>query len=957
MIKFNFNSLLSIILSFAIVQTQVAMAQQNSNSSGPRAIPGVVSPEGKAIYIDPSPSSQGKRVFSANSRTGVIANGQITWSDGKITSLTKAAAEASPKSSLTPSSKTTSSINVLEGAKSPDGKRLVYLEKGPKSVLNGKQRVWSFDQSGKAIQGSLLDPARNIIHWDGQKAPQLVDPLQPSRLTQTMNWDKQRTQSMNVLVQKLKKGDPSLLQEMKEQNVRNLETNRPTTTRTAGMTQIGIGFFLALGVLAYIELSSNYANNPNAWSDFTDSMSDPIGWLMLPAFILATHHIFKYAATMKKWKWFLASSGGMAAGLITTSILGKMLYDPNFKKCLGFTNYDRYGDFTKDLRACDQLKAAWEGEELFLTIMPVIGHAVMAGGMVAGLMGIAKLGLNATQLAEKIKVSATFLKNPRAGGLITAVSGMGGLILFFGAFHISYKIVDLESNLRDLFITKVNPFRNQSGSALPSNLSKLHQSFEAELNNGLRAQVQVDRKDEACVKAAKGFHSAKQAEEICGGFNLDMALEQHQVLMTKWRQLKFSKVDQGYQAWSTRSDAFTKTSTVAHQTYSDFLTDLTMHRQGELDIFAPNYLERLKRNVNESQELNGIDLNYDGLFKNVALRTPFDYILTSMACGPDTRNFSNEGVLSRLGITNPATPLKMVHSEKGEKVVFHPPRLFEASQENICQTHPQHLRSGIKVLDTISDFTPTPLFLGSSVALTPESYFGRFNGENFKGIFEYLTKAIPESLAPSQGESGFSTWWESEVLPSLEKVDQEILVDYQEFLDTTYTNVLTSDSARCSIDANYPLFNGVGQLLNEANLARNCPVSANIRLGEGLSSSVYEQMGFYYHLILKIMERTRLDSSIEKSLMLAHLADVDALTKAIALKSSRDLPDLAAQVEVSKQALSEALNQVSGDESRATARARSLIEALNLAAQGALGEGLRFIEPLIGVGVVTSPSL
>lgn len=835
--------LLSILLSFALVQSQVAMAN-------PKVLEGVTSPERQPVYIDPSPSSQGKKVYSiipgengkeSQIRRGVIENGKVTWSDGSVS--------------------------------------------------------------------TLKDPNKG------------ADSLRPSRVIKYTSWDKKRSESMKSLIERLKKGDRTLLQEMNEQNKRSLESNRPTHSKTAGMTQVGISFYLAMGVLAYFELSTNYANNPNAWSDYADSLNDPIGWLMLPAFILATHKIFKYAATMKGWKAFGVTSAGMAVGLIATTVLGKILYDPNFKLCMGFTSYSEHGRFERDEVACDRLYDAWAGEELFLTIVPLIGHAVMAGGIVASVLWLAKLGLNATQLAEKIKVGASFLRKPKAGGLISIASGIGSMVLFFGAFHLSYQIVDLETSLRDFFLVKYNPFHDEEGSSLSSNMQMLHQAFEGEL---------------------KGETT-----------NFENLLGQHQELMTKWRNLKFSKVNQAYQAWNIRSDAFADMAVASYLTYRDFLTDLTMHRQGEIDMTDPSYEENLKLNSNQLQVLASSNLDYEGIFKNIMIRDHYSFLLTSMACGPDTKpTDKSEGFFASIKsmISSEPTPSILVTNERGQKAMFYPPRLVDAQEFNVCSMHPMKaMRSGYKILDTLRDYTPEPPFMSANMPLPPNRIFGVVSEQKFNGLLDYLIKAVPEHLAPHYGESQFEDWWAREVVPSLEAVNQEIEKDYIQFLNTTYREVLTSDKARCITDQSLPLFRGVGALLREASVDSSCPETSNFRLGEGLSNSINEQVALYFHMTLKLLKRSSLGEAEVKPLMLDYLYKSHRLSQALAEATPEAfgiLPQAATEFVDAQERLMNALDQVSGQ--------AGPVHALALAVKGIIQEGLYFQEPLLGEGVLAA---
>lgn len=851
--KSFFHRILSIVLSFALIQSQIALAN-------PKALEGILSPERQTIYIDPSPSSKGKKVYSiipaqegkeAQVRRGVIENGKVKWSDGLVSEAT----------------------------------------------------------SKKA-----------------------ADSLRPTRVAQTQ-WDEKRRASMRSLTERLKRGDRTLFQEMSEQSSRNLEANRATHSKTAGMTQLGISFYLAMGVLAYFELSTNYANNPNAWSDFADSLNDPIGWLMLPAFILASHKVFKRAQAMKGLKAFGMTSVGMALGLITTTVLGKMLNDPNFRHCAGFTSYDKNGRFEFNHTACDQLFDAWAGEELFLTIVPIIGHAVMAGGMVASLLWFAKLGLNATQLAEKIRVGASFLKRPKAGGLISIASGIGGMVLFFGAFQLSYAIVDIESSLRDFFLTTFNPFHDPQGSSLRVNLDKMNRAFQAELKNG--------------------FTEATDFDEV---------LAQHLELMTKWRTHKFSKVNQAYQAWSIRSDGFADMATAAYLNYRDFLTDLTRHRQGEIDMMSATRKENLRLNANQSEALAFSDLDYEGIFKHVYIRNHFDFLLTSMACGPDTGEVdTKEGFFAGLKsmVMDDPTPKIMVTNEKGQKAMFYPPRLVDPDQFNICSIHPMKaMRSGYKILDTLRDYTPEPPFMSSSLPLPPEKIYGVVGEQKFMGALDYLIKAIPEELAPHEGESRFESWWLSEVIPSLSVVNEQIAEEYSEFINTTYREVLGSESVRCDHREDFVSFNGIGPLLKEAQVNNSCQDTDNYRLGEGLSNSAHEQIALYFNLILQISKATRIDQTQMKSLMTSYLYKFHKLSEALALKTSlngfEELGILATDFIETEEQLFNLLSEISANPSQGTERARQLIGSLNLAAKTVLGEALQFQEPLMGVGVLAA---
>jgi hypothetical protein len=861
-------------------------------------------------------------------RLGLMSKiGRLFLSLLLIQSQIALAAPATP-SGPTPQNQSGVQVRVLKGVPGPDGKPVdAYVLEGVSRTSEGFLRVRGFDAQGNSVTGALINEAQKSIRWDGQTLE--ASPLKPSRVNARTTWKDAQKNSMESLIKRLQKGDPKLVQELHQENAARLEMNRNLHNAVGNSVQIGASFYMASAVLAVVELSTNYTDNPNAWSDFEESLNDPVGWLMLPTFIVASQGVYKLFNATKSWKMAVLGNGaGMAAGIIASTILGKIMMDPNFKKCWGFVTYDQRHRFERNENACDQLFANWSGEELFLTIVPVIGHAVLAGTMVSAFEWMASSIINAAKLGEKIKMTAGFLrKTPKGSGLVSIVTSAGSMMLFLGAFQLSYELVDMETSLREFFLKTFNPFSDPAGGDLNRNLSRMAHNFQGELDSRFSGNVSKD------------------------GTTLEATLKQHSVLMSRWRALKFKRVSQAFGQWQLRSAGLYENVVVSHEVYASMLDAISKSKRGEVDLNDRAFQDIVRSSIVKNPLLQNSHLDFEDLFDYVHSYDTHDFFIASMACGPDVDKQENPSTFWRrlkTDVFGDATPKRMIVNDHADKAVFYPPRLVPSDKINVCTQNPMRsLKTGWSVLDKTQAWIPDPNdFIGGSL-YSPLRFFGTYEDQRFRGLYNYLALAVPEELAPKEGPSHFEEWWSQNVVPALEKVNADIQADYVRFLDTTYTQVLSHPVVECAYKEDLKPLSGAGTLLFQAGVIDECGERENFRLGEGLSTSVLEEVALYQAMTLKLLENQNVNSQNLKAKMIQHLGSLKKVFDGIA----RGRQGIALVLENNEQAAGlqkEIEGLLSQQTSALSPTAARLLGVLTDGWKAAISEGTVYAQPLLG---------
>ncbi len=755
-------------------------------------------------------------------------------------------AQGSPSNRTPTSSSEKRNIQTLKGVKGPNGMPIdIYYAE---SKAGEAPKAWAFTEDLKKFEGRLVDIQNKVVEWTSKEATHLPgqgsQKLLPSKIMKNVTWDEQQKENMRKLREAVRNGDQSLIAELQEKQAKAFESKAPGVNAVGRSTQIGIAMYMAMGVLAYLTLATDFPNEPRAWQAYLDSLNDPVGWLMLPAFLVASQWVFKMTKDVGGWKGFMVQNAAMAAGLIASSLLGRMLMDPDLKQCMGIASYRKNGSFERDDEACDRYYNNWSGEELFLTIVPLVGHAVMAGSLISAMTWMFQKGWDVFKLSEKLKIGARFAsKSTRGRGLISLVSSAGSMLLFFGAFELSYKIVDLEHSLREFFLVNLNPFSPEKGS-LTYNLQDLSANFEV-LKKSNFGEFQP-------APHCSGRPSDMGPE--CRGPNLAKMLQANSKLNSEWRQLSHQKVYQSLNSWSIKNQDFLESVVATKQIYRVIFSDLYWERRGEKQpsMMTPEYEGDVKsgarfffNSLAKKTHKNG---NFKEAFPKILLRDNYDFFLASLACGPEAGTIKDQWSFSdtlKEAVSSSTTPHFMIENIHGRDVKFHPPRMVPKEYKNICES--PSLYGWWSPTDWLSS-APLPLnYLQGTVKNN--------RGETvpYKGILQYLVQTLPENFTAGKELEAFNQWWDENIVPSIAKTDQslekEIFVFHEEL-----KNDLSSGSARCESVSGTDALQGYTQLILEAGLPLECGARTPLHLSSKIEMSFVEQMALYQFLYLETLK-------------------------------------------------------------------------------------------------------
>jgi hypothetical protein len=237
--------------------------------------------------------------------------------------------------------------------------------------------------------------------------------------------------------------------------------------------------------------------------------------------------------------------------------------------------------------------------------------------------------------------------------------------------------------------------------------------------------------------------------------------------------------------------------------------------------------------------------DYSGVWKYVDTPKQQDFLLTSMACGPEVEGYGgNDGFWGstqsfvKNWMTFNSSPAKIIKNPTGSEIQFFPPRItapLNGTKATICEKAP-----GLS----------TPLDLVAHTRYSPLDFPAYNDQKTYRGLVDYVRENIRPSVL-NGGQNNFEAWWSEYVSKETNKIEPILRADYKKMLDTTFTKALLRHdyaSGWCDPAANKNT--GLETYLRKLSTsAEKCPPEAMHRLAYGVLDSLRDEMRLYLAML------------------------------------------------------------------------------------------------------------
>ncbi len=832
------NVIFRILLSLSLIYNPITVAQERQVHGIGDVVPQARSPEGYAVryvtnekgietdsagrprVIAPKTINQG----TISSRYGVLEkNGSITW-DGAFHSR---------------SNGQTNYPNYPEVKSRPSEPGRALVPVGP-----------VIDASRPPGHSGLNSPVTEYL-------PEFDSRNKPSRLHQSLEWTNQKTAQLKSMLRGVINGTrplpeykgillPENFIETESQRRAEIERQAQKFAGSAAgtFTYTAVVFYTALGFVSAYTLMRDYPNNPLAWDSYLQSLSDPVGWAALAGFLAGSAWFFKKMDGTAHQGKFLRQlpffAGALLAGTLVSTPISVLGNDKDFLACAGFTNYKTTNEFRFDYPACDRLYTRWTTEsdrlaileQITLQFVPVAANVVLAGGLYLGAVHGTKFLINRPALAQALR-AVPIAKTPRNGLIGIGLSALQ-LTVFFGAYGVTTSVFGVEKGVKELWLTRQNIlFSNEYGTSMNDAESNLLEEWARVKKSGWKSP---DSWDKLCFdqkRKKRLFYDCEHPDRL----DFVGILDRYSKLNESWRALQMQETMQAYKAWTQKVEEFNSMVSTAYKFYKQVIDQLAQP-SGKID------LAKLKLS-NQPTQWGPWTKNYDDHWKYIFTPKLDDFLLTSMACGPEVEGYAGSSTWENTRqwlkwVTGNSHPKKMIKDKTGFTVRFFPPRITTAlpgTSDTICE----HTRGLFQPLDLL---VSPPKELPLSVILSGPN-------ANYIGIPAYLEKNIRSSVFTPDGRNRFEEWWSEYVAQNAQTVITELRDEYKKMLDTTFKTALTrNDYYWCDPGANVKDTGLEKYLRRLSTSGEACGAEALHRLPYGIMNSLRDELKLYLAMLI-----------------------------------------------------------------------------------------------------------
>ncbi len=799
-----------------------------------KAIAGFEGPKGQPVfYANSAPDSAGNRiVFSPDSRRSkngfygkLSAAGHLVWEDRLR------AFRFDPSMPV--------SASVAAGAKNPIPSNHALK---PYNPLEAAHRT-------------------RMAAQNAQSSSKATNSWSPSRLYQTLNWSAQKEALARRTVAKSIQGAGTNNQSP------GLRSSFYSTANSSGLSdltspQMGASiaaFYALLGAVSAYEMITNYPNNPIALEKYLDNFN-PVTMASMAGFIVVAMPFLNRMPGFSSMKDTFRSvpyySAAMAAGL-AGSIVVSMAADPDIQKCTGIRQLATSLKLERDLAACDVAFERYNNENMRRLLVPALTQIMTGATLFIG----ASYLVSVLGVAEKL-ANLNFVKSSSRAGVI----GLGiGLVLNIGlAVGSQYvAITFLKAEKAGKELNEVGDLRRAE-----DNLIKGWELLKA------RTWVDLDPAEDisACpfntitsiglfvinplATYFKGCMSGRKKLSV-DQLDYNGILDRHAALQDHWRSIQMGEVQAAYQNWMRKVQKYHSLLGLSFVVYQEVLKRIAYEKANTTTDTDPNGLNaaaiiELKTSLldDSTAELTA-DLNET--WKYVQINDMVDFIVTSMACGPDVEGSGSVSIINRVqnvigkNITGNSGPRQIVSSHSGYSIMFNPPRLIDAGRLNatsVCE------------LKAHRPIYSIPILPSSMVKQTPEQFFvpswSNPKNKDYSNLYDYIKDNLKDSI-PTHDPVLFENWWKASLGPMVGQTEFDIREEYQKMLRTTYLKSLQQRDYKWCDEAAPNSTNGIAKqwlVLNQSHHSSAiCGPTKLKRLAWGPLDSLRDQMMFYLSML------------------------------------------------------------------------------------------------------------
>jgi hypothetical protein len=676
----------------------------------------------------------------------------------------------------------------------------------------------------------------------------------PSNLQRALGWTNDQIAGMKARVLRLVKGSTiTPLEAPSAEETTDLTKVKLDTPGQGTQIAQGIGSFYALmGVVAVYKLAMNYPSNPMVLEEYLQSMNTMqilmLGTYMKLAipFMRNVKGLDTAKGAVRSIPWFAAAT---VVGSIGISVIQTVATDPDSGRCLGIsdmtflrtplvrTNRSIKEALFKpfDLPACDRLFSRYFSEDMPSIVIPQLLRAIPDTLFYVGtLYAFTASGLAAWMMKVPI------IKSPLAQMVIS-------FGLYFGA-----------RKATDWLITTYDNYRLSNAEATRE---------EAVYNSWARFKN----------KMASGNSEAEAA-------TLKSELEKYSNILVRWRLGQAGKMMQSFTKWTQKTMKYHLEIDASYELYSDFINRINWEKttQGAtprdgrtFSVENIRYLGQARMMSPDTDPIYSEEYQ-NNTWKHIYNRHFFDYVVTSMACGPEVEGLGDTGVfhkivsLYRRVVTVNSTPSQVVGDVRGMAVRFFPPKVVTPIDEQgntVCQFLPGNipglnageLLDGAKI--RLNQATKAPGARDSSIMFSPEKFPiipGMLsNRKSYNGLYDYIKDNVRQSILLN-GENNFENWWHAAVDEAVAQEEVKLRSEYEKMLTTDYVPALVNAEYKTctSRDLTQLSFYGAWSKLS-SGAGGTCSSSQLKRLAYGILPNLKDELRLYLSMIVDLTSNSK----------------------------------------------------------------------------------------------------
>lgn len=680
----------------------------------------------------------------------------------------------------------------------------------------GKPRIMAFEY-GQIVEGTL-ENGRPI--WDSE-LPNKVETAddRPSRWRDRLKWNSESTAEANKEIDRLQSG-------------RTSPTSSLGQKAKGGASYLGQGaafFFIALGMVAAVNVILFHSNNPMALANYTRTLTDPVGWLSLFGFMIVAYPFFRSASLPKNQtplRFFPRFAGGLLVGGLVSSVIMEMGQDPFVRACM---NLDKVGAIAKGEKparnelACDMAYARWTTPSVIAEKMaPAMANLLVAGSLYYGVLKGSRFLVNKWSLPARLQAMRVMKPGSLRGGGIgsTILFNLGHLMLFMGAFEFTKRVLGIENWIREQIATRFSLQTNEFGNTIQASLNNL---------NFMLNQLEADKfKDPQLIIRLYAVQTNLAAQ------------------LFSWRALQMEPVKRAADEWGAKLNQFQTIFNKSYQLYEDIINRIAYERSN------PNLSEEDDKRITWNYLLNDVlktpEAGYAGPFSDpgdwefVSTKNLMEYVVASMACGPEVE--FEKSVTRRFWFKPAPTKQSVINDPLGFAASFKPPQITSFTQSpSVCDQS----------------------FTGGSQKLPPQSIpvmaqmidgDGKAKNIQEKNLLEFIRKNIRPSVLGPDHQSKFDDWWKAHVLSQLKPAYDQYELEYTKILNGPLRAAFTRTDYKCLGGVDLAAVGGNNSPVLNGSFAREdkCGKGVKRSLAYGVVDSLQDEATLYIS-VLKALPR------------------------------------------------------------------------------------------------------